>query len=149
MLTLSQYDKIAKKILRVHAPAFITNPDFLYHVTYEIMMADHLFDGTGTVEGYRKQRAQWKIYGLIKSLKRKLKNASEEQLGCLEYKPTEATEPINYPFLTAAENKLLRLKYEEGCTLEQIGMVFNITKQGAQQRLCQIQKKIKQELHSH
>jgi hypothetical protein len=155
MLSLPEYDLIAKKIIRVHAPGFKNDLEIIEAVTSAIMSADWQYDPTDhtgqnkkTIEGYRKQRARWAICETLKKKKRREKNslASIDDVRELDYieMPTyESDINFDFDFLNPAEQCVLNLRFNKNLNFREIGRKLKCTRQNAHQKFQSGLKKLR------
>jgi len=76
-----QYEKIACDLIRTIGPTIgpsithmmLKNEDAIANMAFYIMKADWEWNGKGTKEGYRKQRAEWAMYGYVRRTSKQFK----------------------------------------------------------------------------
>jgi hypothetical protein len=80
LLSLKQYEEIAKKILYSKYPSFAKNIvndyDSFGTIVTKIIESDKKWDGRGTIEGYRKSNAIYAIKSLGRKPKKEIKKLS-------------------------------------------------------------------------
>lgn len=70
------YNKLARTMISLYAPGnvkkmFLQNAEVMSYVAYQLMLAEEKWDGNGTIEGYRKQKAKWAIGHIVTKHTRK------------------------------------------------------------------------------
>lgn len=157
--TLSEYCEITRKIVnsvasridRSLAKHILNNEDILSNLVTEAMMADCCFNGTGTIEGYRKQRVTWGILNYLKRRKRNNRGVSlhntysdgdEEYVDSIECPYTDQNDLENKEYvdvimqskrLTERQRVCIKGYYLEGKTYNEIGQELNISRQAVHQ----------------
>ena len=145
--TLQWYRTLAYNLIfsliPVSTALFITdNEEHLTNITTELMIADWKWDGRGTKQGYRKQRATWAIYAIFNN-PHHFKNVDD--IGLNDPRQTtmlsnldnqdQVTHLLQASLLTPKQKNRLCQYYFDGKTLEEIGQAENVSKQAINQSI--------------
>lgn len=80
--SLDEYTSLAKKTISAYgntvrpglSEEMLRNDDAIANIAHAIMMADWVFDGRGSIHGFRKQRTLWALQAYVGRSTRKNKN---------------------------------------------------------------------------
>jgi len=139
MESLSQYLKIAKKILNTrNLSPFINNDLFIGEIAYALMVADHKYNPEiGNKEGYRKYYTDHHIRKLkrdyLKSVRNTVALTDELANNQIHYskdiKSKDFLEFIKSTALTNQEKVIIYMMYWQNDSMESIGKKLSISRQ--------------------
>ena len=148
--SLDWYLKTAVKVIKAHGhPDMLKSEDDISTVATSIMTADSVFDGRGTIEGFRSARGRFAILRLFEQYnKRRTGDISlyhrtgedsqfhetladdKARTGEEECTANDIISHVeNARYLRFRERDAIILNYVQGYTCEEIASVHNITKQ--------------------